>query len=65
MANIVVYMKDGTVKSFPHEGRSGGSYTKEIRYEGGFAIVTDEWYEQTAIPQQDIKEIKVTPTRGY
>jgi len=56
--SIVVYMKDGTKKDFPHVGRAGGSHTKEIRYDGGFAIITDEYYNETAIPAQDIDEIK-------
>lgn len=60
MANITVKMKDGTEKKFLHEGRAGGSYTKHIRYEGGFAIITDEWYNETAIPQADIAEVKVS-----
>jgi hypothetical protein len=62
MANIVIAMKDGTERRFPHVGRPGGSYTKTIRYEGGFAIVTDEWYNETAIPQSDINEVKVSHT---
>jgi len=63
MSNITIYMKDGSVRDFPHEGRSGGSYSKSIRYEGGFAIITDEWYKETAIPCNDIKEVSVSPSR--
>lgn len=59
MASIFVKMKDGTTKSFPHEGRAGGSYTKSIRYEGAFAIIKDEWDCETAIPVNDIAEVKV------
>ena len=62
--SIVVYMKDGTKKNFPHQERAGGSYTKKIRYEGNFAIITDEYYNETAIPSQDILEIEVTNHRG-
>jgi hypothetical protein len=58
--SIKVYMKDGTEKDFNHEGRVGGSYTKSIKYEGMFAIITDEYGSSTAIPAADIKEIKVT-----
>lgn len=64
MANIVIEMKDGTIKRFMHEGRPGGSYTKTIRYEPGVAIITDEWYEETVIPMADVKEIKVTNHEG-
>lgn len=61
MANIIITMKDGSIKKFLHQERPGGSYTKRIRYGGGFAIVTDEYYCETAIPREDIKEIKVYP----
>jgi hypothetical protein len=59
MKSITVIMKDGEKKEFPHEGRAGGSYSKSIKYEGAFAIITDEYYNQTAIPAADIKEIQV------
>jgi len=52
-------MKDGKVNNFPHKGRAGGSYTKSIRYEGGFAIITDEYYNETAIPSELIEKIEV------
>lgn len=65
MASIFIKMKDGTTKSFPHEGRAGGSYTKSIRYEGAFAIVKDEWDCETAIPVNDIEEIDVKRDRHW
>lgn len=64
MANITVKMKDGSVREFPHEGRPGGSFTKTIRYEGAFAIITNEYYGEIAIPSNDIAEIKVFPHRS-
>ena len=36
-----------------------GGLTKEVRYEVGFAIITDEYGNETAIPVQDIEEIKI------
>lgn len=57
--NIIVHMKDGTKKKFPHVGRAGGSYTKAIRYVVGFAIIADEYYNETAIPSRDIAEIDI------
>jgi hypothetical protein len=60
--NIVILMRDGTKREFKHEGRAGGSYTKSVRYEGGFCIVTDEWYGETAIPQELIAEVKAENT---
>jgi hypothetical protein len=65
MPDITVIMKDGEVREFPHEGRAGGSYTKTIKYEGGFAIITDEWWNQTAIPCENIKEVKVSGQRTW
>jgi hypothetical protein len=56
-------MKDGSKKDFKHVGRSGGSYTKSIRYEGTFAIIKDEYDNETAIPSSDITEIKVEQSR--
>ena len=43
MASIYIYFKDGSKKEHLHRGRAGGSYTPRIKYEGGFAIVEDEW----------------------
>jgi hypothetical protein len=63
MPNITIKFKDGTIKRFLHTGRSGGSYTKTIRYEGSFVIVTDEWSSETAFPASDISEIKSEPER--
>jgi len=64
MSNIIVRMKSGAIRKFMHEGRSGGSYTKSIRYEGGFAIIKDEWYTETAIPSSDIAEVVVEDHHG-
>jgi len=64
MPNIKITMKDGTVRDFPHEGRAGGSYTKHVKYEGGFVVVTDGWDTKTAIPACDVAEVKETSERG-
>jgi len=63
--NIKVTMKDGTVKEFKHQGRAGGSYTKRITYQGSFAVIRDEWDNETAIPSSDIKEIETSPIRSW
>jgi hypothetical protein len=60
MKSIQIKMKDGTIKDFPHVGRLDGSCTKSIRYEGSFAIIREEWGDETAIPVNDIQEINVT-----
>lgn len=61
MPNITLQMKDGTTREFKHSPRAGGSYTNNIRYEPGFVVVTDEWYNETAIPTDLIQEIKTRP----
>jgi len=58
---IEIKMRDGTTRKFPHEGRPGGSYTKELRYEPGFVVIQDEWRNETVIPTQDIAEIRTWP----
>lgn len=63
MASIYVKMKDGTKREFKHEGRAGGSYTKTISYKGVFAVIEDEWGNETAIPSTDIEEIKIERKR--
>jgi len=63
MSSIVVYFKDGSEARFPHEGRAGGSYTKTVKYEGSFAIVTDEWGNRTAYPAEDIDRVEEKPGR--
>lgn len=63
MSSITITFKDGTVKEFPHKGRPGGSYTKSVKYEGAFVIVTDEYYRQEAFPASDIKMVEERPNR--
>ena len=63
VASIKIELKDGSVRDFPHKGRPGGSYTKKVRYEGAFVIVTDEYYKETAIPAADIKAVTTVPER--
>lgn len=63
--DIEIKMRDGTVREFKHEGRLDDSdYTKLIRYEGAFTIITDEWGNETAIPALDIVEVKTTLRGG-
>lgn len=61
MSSITILMRDGSVRDFKHQGRPGGSYTKTIRYEPGFVVITDEWHIQTSIPSELIAEITTTP----
>lgn len=59
VSDITVYFRDGSVQTFPHQGRPGGSYTKRVRYEGSFAIIRDEWDNETTIPADRIDHIKI------
>ena len=61
MSDITVRHTDGTVTRFPHEIRSGGSYTNHVRYEGAFAIITDVWGNETAFPCERIDSVRVEP----
>lgn len=61
--NYQIILKDGTIKEFLHKGRPGGSYTKSLRYEPGFVVITDEYYKETSIPSESISEIKSWPER--
>ncbi len=63
MSDIKIIMKDGSVREFLHEGRVGGSYSKSLKLENGFAVITDEWYKKTVIPASDIAEIEERPLR--
>lgn len=63
MSSITIKFKDGTVLQFKHEGRPGGSYTKSVKYEGAFVVVTDEYYRTTAFPASDVAEVISDPER--
>lgn len=63
MMSVTIKFKTGEVREFRHEGRPGGSYTKRVKYEGGFVIVVDEWYRQTAFPACDVTEVTTTGER--
>jgi len=63
--SITITMRDGTKRDFPHEGRSGGSYTKSLRYEPGFVVVEDEWGKRTAFPTELVAEVETKPERSW
>lgn len=64
MQSITVFFRDGSKEEFPHRGRSGGSYTKTIRYEGEFVIITDEYGNDTAFPACHIERVKTEQLGG-
>ena len=63
MTDVIIKMKDGTIREFKHIGRAGGSYTKRVTIEGAFVVVTDEWDKITAIPAQEILEVTAESRR--
>lgn len=63
MADITITFRDGEKRKFEHQGRSGGSYTKSVRYEAGVVIVQDEWGKETAFPLDTVKEVESRPLR--
>lgn len=65
MSYITIIFKDGTKKEFKPTGRAGGSYTKTLKLENGFAIIEDEWYARTIFPSELIQEIQTSPDRSY
>lgn len=58
MRNITIHFKDGTSREFVEKGRAGGSYTISVRYEGGFVIVQDEYYNTNSFPGEIVKEVQ-------
>jgi hypothetical protein len=58
MREIIIYFKDQTVKQWRHEGRAGGSYTKEVTYKDGWVIVRDEWGNTTAFPSETVEFVE-------
>ena len=65
MRQIIVTMKDGTIRDFQEQGRCGGSYTLRLKTVGAFAVVVDEWDHETWIPSDDIALITTDPGRSY
>lgn len=65
MERITVFMKDGTRREFVERGRPGGSHTLRLKYEPGFAVIIDEYYNTVSIPVDDIKEIKTEAGRSW
>ena len=57
--SIIIHKRDGSKVEFKHRGRAGGSYTIHIKYEAGFAIVIDEYENQTVFPESVIDHVDV------
>lgn len=57
MPNITIRLKNGETKKHVERGRPGGSYTNRLTFDGAFAIVTDEYGNQTCYPAADIEVI--------
>ena len=63
MASFKIHMNDGKIIRHDHEGRPGGSYTKEITYVPGFVIIKDEYDKKICYPSRDINRIEEFPVR--
>lgn len=55
---IRITFNDGTVKEFRHEGRGGGSWTKTLTLDEGWATVRDEYGATYSWPLPSIKEVE-------
>jgi hypothetical protein len=60
---ITIRFRAGEKVVYEPKPRPGGSYTKSIRYEGGMAIVKDEWGKETAYPIDTIESVETHPDR--
>ena len=58
MRLIRIEFNDGTVKEFRHEGRAGGSWTKTLTLDNGWATVRDEWGGTFSWPESTIKSVE-------
>jgi hypothetical protein len=65
MSHILIKFRDGSEKEFRDTPRSGGSYEKQVKYEGSMVIVVDEWYKEIAYPVGLVAEVVVTPSRSW
>ena len=66
MPNITIKLKNGETKRHDHKPRPGGSYSNSLKFEGEWAIVTDEYGNQTCYPAADIEVINSESTnRGW
>ena len=63
MADVKITFNDGTVVEHKDKGRSGGSYTQTIRYEGVFVIVKDCWGAETSYPAANISKVEKESTQ--
>lgn len=63
MATVIIKWKDKIPETVRDNGAPGGSYEQTVRYEGGFAIITDAYGGERAIPCQNIKEIEILSYR--
>lgn len=63
MSEIFITFKDGSTQAFKRETRTGGSYSKRLEFEVGFAVVIDEYARRIAYPSSDIKQIIEIPDR--
>lgn len=56
--NVRVSFRDGTMKTFMAQNRSGGSYSIRVEYSSGWVKITDEYECVTSYPSDLIREIE-------
>ena len=63
MSRITVEYTSGKKETFEETSRAGGSWCTSIRYSNGWAIITDAYGKETAIPASQVKKITEENTR--
>ncbi len=59
MSYIEITFTDGTKREWRHQGRAGGSWTKTLELQEGWATVRDEYGNTNTFPRDTIKEIVI------
>ena len=63
MPKVKITFVDGEKREWSGR-RNGGSYEPEVRYEGHWVIVADEYHNETAFPAEKVQKVEVTAMRG-
>ena len=58
---IQIKMKDGSIREFPAMEKKDRRFHQEVKYEGVFVIIQDEWQRSVSIPACDVIELRQIP----
>ena len=58
MREIQITFADGTVRTWRHEGRAGGSWTKTIEFNNGWVTVRDEQGDTYSFQAFAVREVQ-------